>query len=533
MSHGIYGRMRQWAKRLACRPHTPCISSSFVLPPSSPRGPPEASIRLFHPSRCVGPALAILAALSCGGAPTDLTPVVATVEVHPATASMDLDDTLHLVATALDGSGAPVADPGITWRSVSAHAEVDADGLVTALTSGQARIEAVAANGVVGSAQIQVTPVTAIQPDTGRYGQVVTIQGVGLPPDLAVYFSGGNGQRVRAFTRHATSTAVEVWVPVGAVDGPLQLETAGGSFATRRTFRLTAAEDVYAAADSTPQLPIPFHNPSLLARSGQPHAFRFTAPEAMPFSLHLVDRGAAFAESSVRAWVFRMDAGGWTLMSFMMTADHLANGAVLDSVAYSRASLAAGDYMVLVAAFDPLAPDNPDVRRPFGLRLTGSEAFERAPDAFEPNDYPAEGPVVALPFIEALLQIETPYAMDHYAFEVVESSTVTITAAAAEPWLLLYLMPDDQEDILAAWENDRVLAEADGGQTTQQIQAHVAPGRYTLLVWDWAGRSRPYDLSVSTSSAGAMASPARTRSAVRDAATIPRGTPRSPGGGTP
>lgn len=447
-------------------------------------------------------ALAWLVAVSCGDSPVDPPPDVAEVTVTPGAAFLDLADTLRLTAGTVGPGGGSIDDPGLTWRSTATLATVDPTGLVTGLAPGEVRIEAVAGNGVVGSALVRVTPVTAIEPAAGRYGQLVTIRGVGLPVATMAHFTDADGGRVRAFTRQSGAEALEVWVPVGAASGPLRLDWPGDSIVTSRHFDLIAAEDIYARQAEPVEVPFPFHNPSLEAGSGAQHGFRFQVPAATPFSLHLVDRGSPFVSTTVRAWLFRVSPGPTTLVSFAMTQDNLpAGGAVLDSVAYSRASLPPGEYVVLVSALDLRDAANPDARRAFGLRLSAAESYDLAPDAYEPNDFPAEAPVVALPFQAPGVRAENPFAMDHYAFDVAGASTVTLSTTAADRWLLLYLLQDDDEDILAAWENDRVVAGAGGDQAAQQVQATVPAGRYTALVWDWAGHARPYDLSITVTPA--------------------------------
>jgi hypothetical protein len=500
----------------------PVASTRFGATPAQQ----EAVIPQSRSALSAGLALICVAALSCGDSPTDLPPAVAAVTVSPASAFLDLADTLRLSATATGPGGGIVVDEGLTWRSDSDRATVDPTGLVTGVAPGVVRIEAVASNGVVGSAQVRVTPVAAIEPDTGRYGQVVTVRGI-LPAGATVYFSGAGGEWERAHTRQAGPDALEVWVPVGAADGPLRLTWPGDSAVTRRHFGLAAPEDVYAGRSDPVELPFPFHNPSLLAGGGAPHAFRFHIPQATPFSLHLVDRGSPSDETTVRAWLFRVDPGPTTLVSFVMTLDNLGIGAALDSVAYSRTALPAGEYVILVAALDLESAENTAVRRAFGIRLSATASFGLAPDAYEPNDFPAEAQVVGLPFRETGLHAENPFAMDHYTFDIADESTITLATSAADPWLLLYLLPAEPVDILAAWEDDRVLAEATGDELDQQITATVPAGRYTALIWDWAARARPYDLEITAAPAASAAahdgpvSPDRAGQADRPARASP------------
>lgn len=451
--------------------------------------------------------VAALAAAACNdsptdAAPTDTEPAVTSVAVEPGTAFLDLSSTLQLTATTTGSGGAAVSDPGLTWRSLSNHVTVETNGLVTGVSAGEARIEAVASNGTTGAAVIRVTPVAGLEPDSGRYGQVVTIQGAELPSNAAVYLRSAANKRVRAYTRAATPEALEIWVPVGAVDGPLELVWPGDSIVTSHvTFDLTAGADIYAGLDDPAPLPFPFSNPSLLATSGTPHAFRFSMPEPSPFSLHISDRGAAYEETAVRAWLFRLDTSPATLVWFGLTRDHGANGAMLDSVTYARAQLPAGEYALTVAALDLAEPEHGGVERAFGIRLSDSADFAVDPDTREPDDDPSHATAVTLPFTSTDARLENAYAMDHYAFELAEPGTVSVRASSELGSLLLVLFPESAPDVVAAWEGDEVLAESEGDGTEQVIQATIPAGRYTALVWDWGGGARPYDLEIALSEA--------------------------------
>lgn len=460
-------------------------------------------------SRILPPVIAVALAVSlaCGDPsepPVEGRTPVSVVHVVPGMAFVDPGDTLQLSAVALDSGGSPVSDAGLTWRSLSAAATVDETGRVIGAEPGEARIEAVAWNGVVGGATVRVTPVESISPNAGRYGEIVTLTGTELPGNVTVSFSGPEGTRVRAYTRGASPGSIEVWVPVHARDGPLQLVSPGDSIVTSREFRLVADEDVYAGHDSA-TLSFPYHNPSLLARDDTPHRFRFDVTEPTPFSLVLADRGDPNVETAVRAWLFRYDTDPVTLTAFVMTRDYVGDGAVLDSAVYSRASLPPGQYVLLVAAMDLAQPGAGGARRPFGIRLEAAQRFALAPDPFDPNDFPAEAPVLTLPFAAADLRAENGHAMDHYMIEVEEASTLTATSATSAPWLFMMLFRGDLEDILAAWDRDGVVAESDGQSGQQQIQATVPAGRYSLLVWEWGGRARTYSLEITTGTAAATA----------------------------
>lgn len=468
--------------------------------------------RLLLPPLLLGLTLPL--AWACGGSTEPELPPVASVRVTPALAVLDIGGTVQLEAVALTAAGDPIPEAELEWRSTGDPATVDATGLVTAVSAGVVEIEAASADGAVGRAEVRVSPVAAMSPDTGRYGAIVTLEGDAALAEATVSFSGPGDETVPATVRTAGAGELEVWVPVGAASGPLWLTWPGGTARTAAEFELTAGSDVLAGGAT---VPFPYHNPSLLGDAAAPHEIAFTLAEAGPFTLEISDRGPRVEATTVRAWLFRTDVEPSVLVSFVMTRD-LLESAVLDSAAFSRASLPAGDYTLLVSPMDLDSPERTDVTRPFGLRLLAGERFERPPDAREPNDFPAETPTVPLPFTgppTGELGFEGPYAMDHYALDVAVTTTLTLTTGAPDARILVYLFPDGVTDILEAWETDRLLAAAEGEETSQTVTATVQPGRYTALVWDWSGRARPYELEITgaVSGAGVDATPAHAPSA--------------------
>jgi uncharacterized protein YjdB len=82
---------------------------------------------------------------------------VATLEVTPSAASMEVADVLSLTATARDSDGNPIEGLAVTWASSNVGVvTVDGTGLATAQAAGSADITATS-DGVVGSARIDVT----------------------------------------------------------------------------------------------------------------------------------------------------------------------------------------------------------------------------------------------------------------------------------------------------------------------------------------------------------------------------------------
>ena len=84
-------------------------------------------------------------------------PPVATVDVTPATASIQVNQTVQLTATPKDASGNPLAGRAVTWTSGNTSiATVNTTGLVTGKAAGSATITATS-EGKNGTATVTVT----------------------------------------------------------------------------------------------------------------------------------------------------------------------------------------------------------------------------------------------------------------------------------------------------------------------------------------------------------------------------------------
>ena len=150
--------------------------------------------------------LALLGAISCGGeTPTDLPPddepiVAAAVVVFPAGASISgVGTTQSFTAEVQDVTGLLMQAETVTWTSLNPEvATIDADGLATAVASGQVTVAA-EANDLVGYALLTVsvpeaTPVTSwsIVMSGESQGLYQALRGVwGVSPN-DVYAVGGN-----------------------------------------------------------------------------------------------------------------------------------------------------------------------------------------------------------------------------------------------------------------------------------------------------------------------------------------------------
>jgi hypothetical protein len=132
----------------------------------------------------LSPAALLLALAACSGdGPTQRTPTVARVFVTPAEASMNVGETTLLTAQARDDQNVAVAGTTFTWTSLNPGvAGVGADGTVTGLAAGQARVVAAAPGGVADTAVVVVMDVSAecsapgATPTLG-VGDTLTLQG--------------------------------------------------------------------------------------------------------------------------------------------------------------------------------------------------------------------------------------------------------------------------------------------------------------------------------------------------------------------
>src|SRR6185503_4596269 len=168
--HGVHETLAQVGLRAACTPAIIVRSQYFnASTPADPtscrresisrrRGIPLSITSLRSPLAC---ALALAVLVDCGG--SDATPTgpaktpVAAVTVTGSSSAMVVGSTLQLTAAAVDANGATLTDRTITWTSSdTAVATVTASGLVSALASGSATIQATAETKS-GSMAISVT----------------------------------------------------------------------------------------------------------------------------------------------------------------------------------------------------------------------------------------------------------------------------------------------------------------------------------------------------------------------------------------
>ncbi|MFQ5657522.1 MAG: RHS repeat-associated core domain-containing protein, partial [Candidatus Methylomirabilales bacterium] len=121
---------------------------------------------------------------------------------------------------------------------------------VTGVSTGGTNLTASAlgfADATVGVVvTLPVPTITDFTPGSGRVGDTVTITGTGFRPTAAdniVSFTGPNNTRVTTPVTTATRTQLTVTVPDGAITGPLQVVTAGGTATSTGSFIVLPTED--------------------------------------------------------------------------------------------------------------------------------------------------------------------------------------------------------------------------------------------------------------------------------------------------
>src|SRR6266516_3343634 len=155
---------------------------------------------------------------------------VASVAVSPASASVQVGQTVQLTATPKDANGNPLSGRTISWSSSNtATASVNSTGLVTAVATGAATISATS-EGQSGTASITVTPVpvatgavtpvpvatVAVTPASASVDEGKTVQLTATPKDV-----NGNPLSGRVVTWTSSNTAAATVSSSGLVTAKL------------------------------------------------------------------------------------------------------------------------------------------------------------------------------------------------------------------------------------------------------------------------------------------------------------------------
>jgi uncharacterized protein YjdB len=153
-----------------------------------------------------------------GSVSITITPVpIASIVVAPPVASLQIDGTVQLTATARDAAGNTLTGRIFTWTSADNNvATVSATGLVTGRAAGSVQIRATA-EGITGAAQITVTAPVAtvtVAPPTATLDLAATVQLVPTARDAA-----GNVLTGRSFTYSTANALIATVSPAGLVTG--------------------------------------------------------------------------------------------------------------------------------------------------------------------------------------------------------------------------------------------------------------------------------------------------------------------------
>jgi len=166
--------------------------------------------------------------------------------VTPATASVEVGDTVRFTATVTDAGGQPVANPAVIWSTSQAgQAWIREDGLVTGARPGTPTVTATS-QGATGTVTLTVTasPISALLLDVRqRYG-LIGLAGAIVTSDrlVAVGAAGTRAQgslvpvtihdkwHLGSITKSMTSTLAAILVEEGALEWTTTLAAAFPAF---------------------------------------------------------------------------------------------------------------------------------------------------------------------------------------------------------------------------------------------------------------------------------------------------------------
>jgi DNA/RNA endonuclease G (NUC1) len=127
-------------------------------------------------------------------------PVIASVTIAPASATLGVGASLSLAASAFDASNAPINNVTFAWTSSNpAAATVSGTGVVTGVAEGDTTIAAAAQNGVAGSSTVHVTAVVTPPPSDFHINEI-HYDNVGTDAGEAIEVEGPAGASVDGFS---------------------------------------------------------------------------------------------------------------------------------------------------------------------------------------------------------------------------------------------------------------------------------------------------------------------------------------------
>jgi len=146
---------------------------------------------------------------------------VASVDVTPATGSIQVGATLQLTATPKDANGTPLTGRAVTWQTSDAGvATVDVNGLVTGKAAGGPVTTTAISEGKSGTSAVTVTPIPVatveVTPGTGSVPLGTTLQLSATPKD-----ANGNALTGRVITWQTSDATIASVDANGLVTGKL------------------------------------------------------------------------------------------------------------------------------------------------------------------------------------------------------------------------------------------------------------------------------------------------------------------------
>ncbi len=181
---------------------------------------------------------------------------IAKVDVSPATAELQVGQTMQFTARALDAAGQPVPDVQLQWFDGGGQGDIDSTGVLTAGYRGTVLVTAVASvkgtKPVFGQAKVDVQPEAAarvtLNPINGNVlvGSRLTVSGAAYsvhndPRDDAISFSSSN-PRVASITSDGRLRAL----------APGKVTLTGAAGAAKSTLALQVVPNTLTRLDITP-----------------------------------------------------------------------------------------------------------------------------------------------------------------------------------------------------------------------------------------------------------------------------------------
>ena len=181
-----------------------------------------------------------------GTATVTVTPEpVASVEVNPLSATVEVGTTLQLTATAKDAGGNVLSGRAINWSSTnSAVATVSSSGLVMGVFVGEARITATS-EGVSGTATVTVTPEPVASVEVSPVGTTVEV-GATIQLTATTRAAGGDvlsGRTIDWSSSNSTATVSSSGLVTGVFAGEATITATSEGVSGTATVTVKLVED--------------------------------------------------------------------------------------------------------------------------------------------------------------------------------------------------------------------------------------------------------------------------------------------------